>query len=95
MPASYVSISKRCNALRALLLFPPDTPRSPPQSRYERLVAHLVFSVANLFAVIGVGTVAFSLLEDKPWPEALYFSVVSVTTVGYESSACTTVGHGA
>lgn len=34
---------------------------------YARLLRHLLFSVANLALVLGVGTVCFAYLEDKPW----------------------------
>jgi hypothetical protein len=34
-------------------------------------------------ALIGVGTVVYKLLEDWSWVDAVYFSVVAVTTVGF------------
>jgi len=34
-------------------------------------------------ALIVVGTVVYRLLEDWSWVDAIYFSVVAVTTVGF------------
>lgn len=36
-----------------------------------------------VFAFIALGTVLFHALEDWTWIQAFYFSVVSMTTVGY------------
>ncbi len=43
-------------------------------------VLSAVFSIA---ALIGFGTWAFRLLEDWSWAESFYFSVATLTTVGY------------
>lgn len=42
-------------------------------------------SALGLMAVglMAVGTVAYRLLEDWSWVDALYFSVVAITTVGF------------
>lgn len=34
-------------------------------------------------AVIGVGTVFYRFVEDLRWLDSLYFSVITLTTVGY------------
>ena len=44
----------------------PSRPLGAP-SGYARLLRHLLFSVANLALALGVGTVCFAYLEDKPW----------------------------
>ncbi len=41
-----------------------------------------IFLLAML-AVLVVGTVGFTLAEGLPWADAIYFSVVTITTVGY------------
>ena len=50
------------------------------------LLASLVFSgnavAASAATLIVVGTVVYKLLEDWSWVDAVYFSVVAVTTVG-------------
>ena len=41
-------------------------------------------------ALIVVGTVVYRLLEDWSWVDAVYFSVVAVTTVGFGDLTPTT-----
>jgi hypothetical protein len=48
--------------------------------RDEHLYRMLAASAVTL---VLVGTVAYRLLEDWSWVDALYFSVVAVTTVGF------------
>jgi len=42
------------------------------------------------FSVIGFGTVMYRVLEGWNWVDCLYFSVVTITTVGYGDIAPTT-----
>jgi voltage-gated potassium channel len=47
--------------------------------------ARLVYSLAALAAVVVFGTVGFHLVEGWPLLDALYMTVMTVTTVGYET----------
>lgn len=42
------------------------------------------------FAIIGLGTVVYRNLEGWSWIDSLYFSVVTLTTVGYGDFSPTT-----
>lgn len=50
--------------------------REPGKPRIGRI---LVFGLS----IIGVGTVASHILEDLSWVDSFYFSVITLTTVGY------------
>jgi voltage-gated potassium channel len=40
-------------------------------------------AVLSLISLIGAGTWLFHVLEDWSWAESFYFSVATLTTVGY------------
>jgi len=48
--------------------------------KFKTSVMSAVFSISVL---IGFGTWAFHLLEEWTWAESFYFSVATLTTVGY------------
>ena len=48
--------------------------------KFKTSVLSAVFSISVL---IGFGTWAFHLLEEWTWAESFYFSVATLTTVGY------------
>ena len=59
----------------------------------DPLVFRLRVFVVVLIAVLAIGTVAFVVVEDLPLTDAIYFSVVTVATVGYgDIHPATTVG---
>ena len=43
----------------------------------------IMSAVFAIFALIGVGTWIFHSIEDWSWAESFYFSVATLTTVGY------------
>ncbi|NPA45727.1 MAG: potassium channel protein [Chlorobi bacterium] len=43
----------------------------------------LLLAVLLLFLLIGAGTAGYHFLEDFPWMDALYMTVITVTTVGF------------
>ena len=47
--------------------------------------AHYSTQIITLMigAVIGTGTIVYRFLEDWGWVDSLYFSVITLTTVGY------------
>lgn len=49
-----------------------------PSQQYSTQILGLTALV-----VLGIGTVAYRLLEDWSWVDSLYFSIVTLTTVGY------------
>lgn len=53
-----------------------------PSGRNWDQHAYKIIAVSAL-GLMAVGTVAYRLLEDWSWVDALYFSVVAITTVGF------------
>lgn len=49
----------------------------------KRKDRHALISLTALITVIIAGTIAFKILEDWTVIEALYFTVATITTVGY------------
>lgn len=49
----------------------------------DKLKTEIIISVSTLLGWIGLGTLIFKQLESWTWIQAFYFSVVTVTTVGY------------
>lgn len=48
-----------------------------------KLTTEVIVASTTLFSWIGVGTIVFHRLEDWNWIQSFYFSVVTITTVGY------------
>ncbi len=51
------------------------------QSNWDRYVNRYLFVLA--LSTLGIGTIVFHVVEKWSWLNAYYFSVVSLTTVGY------------
>ena len=44
---------------------------------------HVITAVASLSSLMAVGTITFHFLEKWDWATSFYFSVITLTTVGY------------
>lgn len=49
----------------------------------KKLRIEIIVAFTTLFGWIGIGTVLFHRLESWTWIQSFYFSVVTITTVGY------------
>lgn len=52
-----------------------------PEERYSRVI--LITALSALVFWLVVGTVGFHILEEWTWIQSFYFSVATLTTVGY------------
>lgn len=65
-----------------------------PLPHQRHVVRRFVVAVALLLAVIVAGTVGYMLIEHWPFIDALYMTVITVTTVGFrEARALSPVGQ--
>jgi hypothetical protein len=60
------------------------------QRRWEDRGIHLIGGLA--LAAVGVGTLMYRWMEGWGWVDSLYFSVVTLTTVGYGDLSPTSPG---
>jgi len=49
----------------------------------SKLRVQVAAAASSLLGLLAMGTVVFRILEDWTWIQAFYFSVVTLTTVGY------------
>ncbi len=52
-----------------------------PQRKHDR--HHILVAILVILFFISLGTIGFHLLEDWSLPQSFYFSVATLTTVGY------------
>ncbi|HHC09267.1 MAG TPA: two pore domain potassium channel family protein [Actinobacteria bacterium] len=61
--------------------------RHAEDDRWDRSGGRVLMAAA--FGILGIGTVAYHYLEGWGWIDALYFSTVALTTVGFGDLAPT------
>ena len=66
----------------------PAPPSSKTTDAWESYATRIVVGLSVF--VLGVGTVVYRLLEDWSWVDSFYFSVVTLTTVGFGDLSPTT-----
>jgi len=54
------------------------------QKQFKKLIRSRIYvAVSSVATMIAIGTWLFHKLEDWSWAESFYFTVASLTTVGY------------
>ena len=48
-----------------------------------RLRVKMLLSVLCIASLLSIGTIAYHFLEHWTWIQSLYFSVITITTIGY------------
>jgi len=52
--------------------------------KFKKIIRSRIYiAVTSIITMIAIGTVLFRRLEDWSWAESFYFTVASLTTVGY------------
>jgi hypothetical protein len=66
----------------------PSEPEGAESLAQSNRVAQVIGALGLL--VLGVGTIVYRILEDWSWVDSLYFSTVTLTTVGFGDLAPST-----
>ena len=49
----------------------------------KNLKVQVSISLTSILTLIGIGTISYRILEDWTWIQSFYFSVTTLTTVGF------------
>jgi voltage-gated potassium channel len=52
-------------------------------SMFKNIKVQISIALTSIFTLIGIGTVCFKIFEDWTWIQCFYFSVTTLTTVGF------------
>lgn len=50
---------------------------------FREIKLQVIIALSSIFTLIGIGTVSYRLIEDWTWIDSFYFSVTTLTTVGF------------
>jgi voltage-gated potassium channel len=49
----------------------------------KKIRSQVMIAVSSILILIGIGTIGYRLIEGWSWIRSFYFSVITITTVGY------------
>ena len=50
---------------------------------FKKIKVQVSIALTSIFTLIGIGTISFKIIEDWTWIQSFYFSVTTLTTVGF------------
>lgn len=54
-----------------------------PRSLFSRIKIQVLAAASTLLTLILIGTISYRIIEGWTWIQSFYFSVITLTTVGY------------